>query len=299
MRPFLALAGLALLAVAPAYAQADKKAPRSPTTCLELIIFLDAIVANAETKIEDTDTGCRVTNFYVGTDSYTRFRIEELVLEAPTLFENFAEDLPPTELDLTITGFTNAPDTGSLLNNYIIEVQSEPMDIHFAYRWDRDASTVEVSDLSVSAKDYGVMRLSGRLSDMDFNPERLDVSEAIPGAFDHLIVELDNAAFFSAMVAPMLLGYLPYDEDPRPLIADYKQSAIAAFDGLSEDTLSPDSKAALTTFINAFPKPTGDYTFDLRADPPLEVNVVSTNPASALATILSRLQLAVTHQPAE
>lgn len=302
MRHALVLASLVLLTPLSAHAQANKKAPPAIETCDQLVTALGAIERTPETTVKDTPDGCRLTRFYVGTDSYTRYRIDELVLRAPTLFEDYAAERLPTELDLTITGLASAPDTGSPNSNYLIEIQSQPMDFHLAYRWDRDEQTVELSDVSLTAPGHDVIHLAGRLSGMDFSAESLDNLDAMPGAFDQLVIEFNNARFFSSMVAPAVISLLPYDEDPRPLIASYQQSAIAFVEGLPEGTISGDSKAALTSFINAFPRTTGDYQFELRADPPLEfasIDLDAVDDLAELFPILQRLQLAVSHTPAE
>ncbi|WEK04422.1 MAG: hypothetical protein P0Y65_19970 [Candidatus Devosia phytovorans] len=293
------LTGLILLAPLPAHAQTDKKAPPPPQTCDELVIALDAIERTPETTVEDTADGCRLTNFYIGTDTYTRYRIAGLELRAPTLLEDFVAERPPAELDLAITGFANAPDTGSPNSNYLIEIQSEPMDMHFHYRWDQQSHTVEVSDFSVTAPGDGAIRLAGRLSSMNFDPKSLDSFDDIPGAFDQLTVEFSNALFVSALLAPALIGNLPYDEDPRPIIADYQQSAVAFIEGLPAETMSDDSKAALASFITTFPRATGDYAFELRADPPFEFASIDLDEIDGLLPLLQRLQLAVSHTPAD
>lgn len=288
---------LALAAPVAATAQEDKKAPKPPATCTELVRSLDFIEATAATKIADAANGCTVSDFYIGFGSYNRFRIAELTLQSPNLFTDYTSGFFPPELDLQITGFQISPDMGSLLDSYIMEIQAEPLDIHLAYRWDKPSGDLDLADFSVTTEDYGAIRLAGRVSGFSFDPDALDELTEIPGAFDQLVLEIENARFFSAMLAPAILGLLPYDEDPRPLVASYQKAVIAAMDGLPASTISGDSKAALTTFINAFPQVRGDYTLQLRADPGLPFSTLDVDDLTALVPLLDNLQLAVTHTP--
>lgn len=299
MRSAAILASLALFAATPVMAQADKKAPPPPTTCTDLAASLDFIEATAETKIEDVARGCSVSNFYVGYGPYNRYRIAALTIQSPNLFADYAEEFFPAELDLNISGLQIAPDTGSLLQNYIIEMQSEPMDIHLAYRWDKESGELDIADLSVSTNYGAGVRLAARISGLDVDPTKLDDLTEVPGAFEHLVLEIEDARFLSAFAAPALVGMLPYDEDPRPMIKSQQEAATTFIDSLPEANVSQDSKAALATFVQAFPRASGDYTMELRADPGLEFKSLEVDDFAALLPLLARLQLAVTHTPVE
>lgn len=303
MRHALILASLALFATSPVLAQesgrSDKKAPPPPATCLDLAASLDFVTATADTKIEDAPRGCSISNFYAGYGPYNRYRIDTLTIQSPNLFADYAQDFFPAELDLNVSGLVISPDTGSLLQNYIIEMQSEPMDIHLAYRWDKQSGDLDIADLSVTTQDQAGVRLAARISGLDIDPDTIDELNEVPGAFEHLVFEIDDARFLSALAGPALVGMLPYDEDPRPLIASQQQAAATFIENLPEANVSPDSKAALITFIHAFPKANGDYTMELRADPGLKVSALDVDDLAALLPLLASLQLAVTHTPAE
>lgn len=295
----LLTAALALLPAVPSFAQAGKKAPAPPTTCTALARSLDFIEATADTRIEEVARGCSITDFYVGYGPFNRYRIAALTIQSSDLFAGYAEDFFPADLDLNISGLIVSPDTGSLLNNYLIEVQSQPMDLHLAYRWDRHSGDLDIADLSVKTEDNSAIRLAARVSGLAFDPASMDELTELPGAFDHLAVQIDDARFFSSLLAPAVIGMLPYDEDPRILVRNHQETALALVGRLPDDTVSAGSKAALTTLIKAFPKVRGDFTFDLRADPGLELKTLDLDDLPDLLPLLARLQLAVTHTPAE
>lgn len=294
MRFFVLLAA-AILVPSVALAQPDKKAP--PSNCSELVKSFGLIDLTADSTIADRPDGCVFSNVFAGFGAYNRVRLGEVTLKSPTLFADLAADSLPSALELTISGFQLAPETGSALNNYIIEVQSTPLDIHFAYVWDKAARTVELTDFSVTAPQYGAYRVSARASDVVLDPEQLDDLENIPGALDALTIDIENARFLSSMLVPPLLGYLPSDDDPRPLIETYKTAATAFITGLPSAKISDDTKAALTEFVAAFPRPTGDYTLAIAADPGLKFTALLVDNPIQLAALLASLQLTATHTP--
>lgn len=296
MRFLAILAAAAVFVPAAAFAQVDKKAA-APSNCADLVKGFGLIETTAESAIEELETGCIVSNVFVGTGSYARYRIGSATLIAPDLFASDGEATLPSEIDLAITGFQLVPDMGSLLNNYIIEVQGEPLDIHVAYRWDKEGQTVELADFSVAAPGYGQFRVAGRLSNITLDPNQFTDVTSFPGAIDALVIEIVNARFFSAMVVPAILGTLPYDADPRPLIDTYKTALTAFIASLPGDNISDDAKSALTTFVTAFPRMVGDYSVNLRADPPLDFSALAVDSPAGIAAILARMQIAADYTP--
>lgn len=292
---FLAL--LAIAAFFPTAAQAQPDTKALPGNCTELVKAFNLIDTTPDSTIADSPDGCVFTNVFAGLSSIHRFRFGEVKLTAPNLFAELEADSLPSALELNISGFQAAPETGSPLNNYIIEMQSDPLDIHFAIVWDKTAQTLELTDFSVTSPSYGAFRVSGRASGIMLDPNQLDDLEKAPGRLHEIHVELDNARFVSAMLAPALLNTLPYDQDPRPLIDTSKAAVNAFINALPDASAAADTKAALTSFVSAFPKASGDYTLTLRADPGLEFTALQADNPAQLAALLSRLQLTATHTP--
>lgn len=92
-----------------------------------------------------------------------------------------------------------------------------------------------------------------------------------------------------------MLGLLPYDVDPRPLIETYKAAATAFIDGLPETSVGADSKAALRRFVADFPQPRGSYSFDMAADPGLAFVDLAVDDPMQLAGLLARLTVTAGH----
>lgn len=295
MRFVVPLAAAVAVVASPALAQDADAKPSSAQSCKAFIAHFGMVEDTPKTSIEELGTGCRIRDFYVKSAPYMRYHIASATLSAPDLFEAFAAERLPREVEVSIESIVFAPDAGGPLSSYVIRMQSEPMDIHFAYRWDRDERTVQLSDFSVDAGNLGGFRLAGRFSEVDLDPDRFKDVSALPGALDQVTLELTNARFFTAYVAPMLLNMLPPDADPEPLIETYKQAAISFIEAVPVKDLSSDSKAALVSFVAAFPRPRGSYTLEVKADPGLALNKLSVNGAAELGASLALLQIAVTH----
>lgn len=281
----------------PVLAQDDKKADVQPASCAELMTELAVFESTAETIVEDTATGCHATDLLVVPGSPSRFKIAELTLVAPGLLDDYAARRLPAEVDLTLSGVLLSPETGSELATYMIEMQAEPMTIHLAYRWDRDARTVDLADLSVAAPEFGSFSLAGQFSDAQLDANGLDDVPRMPGAIDHLIVDIKNARFAATYFAPPLIGMLPFDQDPRPLVASYIAAVNAFIANLPPANVSDESKTALTTFVSDFPRPRGDYTIELAADPGIPFASFALDDPAGLVALLSRLKIAASHTP--
>lgn len=305
MRRAAILATTIVLAISPAHAQNDIDGQNrdAPTTCQELIDGLRGLIeANADSIVEATANGCRMTNIYIVAQLPSRFRVTELTLEAPGLFEDIPTHIFPAEAELTLKGIVLSPDTGSLLHTYIIESQAQPIDLHVAYSWDREAGEIRLADFSVSASDYGSFRLAARVSNVLFDPAHLQdparYHEPAPfnASFDELALEIDNAGFIGGLLTPALLGSLPYDQDPRPIVASSIAGATAFIKALPKDNISEESKAALITLISGFPRPSGDYKMELRAQPGIALGELMVDNPLALAGLLGRITITAHHE---
>nr|WP_314256944.1 hypothetical protein [uncultured Devosia sp.] len=298
----LVLATLAVLSPLPALAQdkSDTKPPKLPETCQELSGELgNTLELSPQSVVEETGSGCTISNFHVSFGVMDRFHVEKATLSASDLFGSFAEQRLPEELDLQLDQVITAPDTGSPQTDYMIEAMNEPMDIHLAYRWDREEQTVELADFSVSAQGIGGVRFGGRFSDLELDPAKLADATTLPTRIDQLVIEIDNARYLSAMVVPIVIGSLPYDEDPRASVANYIAAATAFINSVPSDTMEDDSKAALVTFVEGFPRIRGDYTLDIRAEPGLGFEDLDVDDPAELAGLLPRIKAEASYTPDE
>lgn len=295
MRHLPVLAALAIATTSPATAQAPATASPPPADCQSLVAGFDMIETSAETVIEDIENGCRITNFHLNAGSYMRYRAERLELTAPDFFVAASAFRPFAALDLTLTGLRPSPDAGGPLTTYIIEMQSAPLDARISYRWDEAAQTLDLSELSLRNADFGGFTLSGHLSGIVFDREALDSPANWPGALDRLTLTLHDGRFFTAFAAPAILGLLPYDADPRPLIVSYQAAATAFVDGLPEASVSEASKAALRRFITDFPHPRGEYELGIDTEKGLPLTDLFDGNPAGLVAILAKISVTATH----
>lgn len=306
MRLCLLVPALLAFAIPSVYAKESKSEP-VPNRCSDLAESLGIVSSSSETTFEEIADGCHATNFFVGFGSMVRYRVGEMVIHSPDLFsDSFNFDAPPENfefpgaMEVTLTNLVFAPDTGSALNDYIIEIQSEPVDIHFEYSWDKSAGRFSLNDLSIGGFDGSRITLAATANGFDESPTNLDGIENLPGAIEDLTLTLKDARFFSVMTSTAIIaGTLVDSEDPRAAVESYQKIATAFVSGLPDTTISEESKAALSTMINDFPRLTGDYQLHLTADPALAFNRLAINDLTGALSLLSSFKLDATHAPAD
>lgn len=256
---------LPLLAI-PAFAQDQPSDSESiPKDCTSLFDNLGMLNRGDETTIEDTETGCAITNVYFGS-SYSRFAIGRITLEADDLFGAIAGHNRPSRLQLNVSDIRSSPDfdDSSPLTAYIMEMQQTPFALNLAYRWDAESGDFALDDLSMHMPAIGSAVFKAELSDVRDMPESIEEpTDYARGNIEKLTLTLDNRGLFTHVIAPIFLNTLPYDEDPRPHIAAAQKTVIALIDAQPDSQIDDASKAVLARFVNAFPKPEGIYRFEI------------------------------------
>lgn len=295
---YLCLAPLALAAlVAPAWA---KDAKAEPTDCASLFDSLGMLNRSPQTSIEDTATGCTVTNVYFGS-SYSRTAIGQITLDADDLFGAIAGHSRPAKLELSVTNIRVSPDMAdSPVTAYILETQQAPFDLHLAYSWDEASGDFDLDDLSMTMPALGNITLKARLAGVTDMPEALDSpADFARGNIEKLSLTLDNRGLFTAFAVPILVGNLPYNEDPRPAIATAQQAITTFITALPDTQIDANSKAILTRFVADFPKPNGFYHLEIAAEDqpvPLE-GLLDFNSPTDLVGLLSKFTLTAAFKP--
>lgn len=295
MMRFLALPLLLALLVTPAFAQdqANNSEPL-PTDCTSLFDNLGMLKRDAQTSIADTATGCIITNVYFGA-SYSRTAIGQITLDADDLFGAIAGHSRPAKLELSVTNIRVSPDMAdSPVTAYILETQQAPFDLHLAYSWDEASGDFDLDDLSMTMPTLGSITLKARLAGVTDMPEALDSpADFARGNIEKLSLTLDNRGLFTAFAVPVLVGNLPYNEDPRPAIASAQQAITSFITALPDAQINASSKAVLTRFVSDFPKPNGFYHVETVAKDqavPLEGLLDFNSPANLIG-LLSKFTL--------
>ena len=264
--------------------------------CAALIASIPDVTTTQDTVIEDIDGGCRATNLSWSQNSYVQYRADEIILLSPDLLRT----LPTGELfvaaDLTLKGVRAVPQTNSPLQDYIISLSSTGIDLHLAYTTDPAERTGTV-DFELDAGRLGRLALSGKLSDLDTTDVRLSDLTKVTGRLDHLEASLEDAGLVANIFAPPILSTLPFDQDPRPAIAAAQEATVAKLASWPETTMTPESLAALSALIRAFPKPEGSWTVTVDSDPGISLQTLYGGTRSAFAAALEGTQITATGKP--
>lgn len=299
MRPALVLA-FVLLAAGPAPAQ---DLGLTIPDCRTLFKTTGFLKRAPDSTIETIDQGCRFSGTIIDFGPYTRFSVEDITLTGPDLMASLAQGQRPTSIDLAIKGMRLSPEMEhSPLTAYILEMQQEPYDIHLALSWDEAAGILDIADASFATHRLGRVALSGRLTGLTAVPLEVGNIEVFEGAaFESLTLDFDDKGLFTAYIAPMLVGTLPYDLDPRPAIAAGQQAVTSTIAAMPEAQLSAETKAVLTQFVADFPRPSGHYVLEITPlDAPLPfISIEDFEGIDDLAGLLSRLRVTASFSDSE
>ncbi|MGV0911315.1 hypothetical protein [Martelella sp. FOR1707] len=274
---------------------ADKTAPLAD--CAALFASIPDVETTQDTDIEDVDGGCRATHLSWAESSYIHYRIDEVVLLSPDLLQTFEAGKLSAGADLTLKGLNIVPQTGSPLQDYIISLSSTGIDLHLAYTTDPAERTGDV-DFELSAGKLGRLSLSAGLSDFDNSDVPISSLTELTGTLDHFEAFLEDNGLFARLFAPPILSTLPPDQDPRPAIAAAQEAAIAMLASWPETTMPPESLAALSALIRAFPKPEGNWTLSIDSEPGLSLESLSSGDLSALSAAIAGTRITATGTPA-
>ena len=283
------------LLAAPAFAQDQpSESEPVPKDCTSLFDNLGMLNRDKQSRIEDTATGCAITDVYFGT-SYSRFAIGRITLEADDLFGAIAGHTRPAQLKLNVSGIRSSPDIDSPLNTYLMEIQQIPFELNLAYRWDAASGDFHLDDLSMHMPTIGSAVFKAELSEVRDMPASIEEpTDYARGNIEKLSLTLDNHGLFTAVAVPILVGSLPYDEDPRPHIAAAQKTVIALIDAQPDSQIDAASKAVLARFVNGFPRPDGHYRFEITpsgAPVSLESLVAPSDDMTGLIELLAKFTL--------
>lgn len=293
MRFSLPLLALMLLA-APVAAQ-ETEAPKS---CEALFAFSRFAEKGPQTKIEAIADGCTVSDFFVGSSKYDRFRVGTLTLTAPGLFEALAQGLPPAQASVAVTGIASAPHVDDPLFEYILEVQSQPFAVNLAYHWDAGTGTLSIDEASLSSPTLGRLAVSGQVAGVKADAlASAEAGKLPPVALHEAELVLDNKQLFASFIAPQLISMLSRDEDPRAQIARYQRMVDAALQGLPEALIDAPSKAVLSELVASFPRPEGVYTIHLQSKEGIGLEALMSGKVLELLTQPGAMRVDASHSP--
>lgn len=288
-----------LLLTVPAMAEEEGASVADPANCEALFSSAPLVEKGTDTRVESTADGCRISNIFVGTNDYTRYRIRELTITAPELLDALAKDVLPPEADILATGISLAPAVVDPLFSYILEVQSQPFDVRVRYSWDESDGILAIDEISLSGKTFGRLAFSGRVAGV--LPSAIaSAREGNPPdvTLQALGIELKNGMLFEAFIVPVIAQALLNDEDPHQQVADYKQNIKAHLAELPEEMLDTDSKAVVADFVENFPHPKGVYTVQITSKDGIDIRSIRIETAEDLSRALQAVVVRATHEAA-
>ena len=294
-------AALALLCASnlPALAEFPQELHDTAPICAPLLESTGLIETGYGSTIEDIDNGCRLGAIYAGLGGYQRLRIESLEIIAADLEAALQEQRQFEEARISIKGARVSPDFGSPLQSYITEMQVRPFDLELDYRWNAQTGDLDIARLHAEGPIIGSWTLSARLTGVpDLGLARTGAAPASFG-IEALTLNFAEKQLLLGYILPVVLNALPYDEDPAPHIEAGVKAFVEAIGKAPDTSISPDSKAALASWIALFPDLDGAAgTLELRGqDGPIPFESLLIEDAGDFAAFLAAAQISATPAP--
>lgn len=288
------LIALPLLAIAPTQAQ-DLSGPLGiatsetpPADCRAAFKMMAGTLSRtSETRIEESQDSCRATNFEINLGGYMAYTVDDASITMADLFNALVgPDLYPRAV-LEINGLRPVY-VGQPLVTYISNLGFDGFDIYIDLESNADAKQSTLHRGSIDAGQLGSISFSSRLSNfvdsVDIELEDMLQPEA---RLDYLDIKLHDSGLFRLYAFPGISSFLPYGEEPRPIVASAQASAIAMINGLP---IADATKTAAANFINAFPDPKGQWHLRIEA-PDLPLTELDVNDPMDLIGLLDKVEI--------
>lgn len=278
----LLLAAALFLNPLPVLAQPDH-APLRDCRALLKSVF-NEVTVTPETTVEDVPGGCRFTDVGYLLDGMVEYRADEVTLLTPNLLAIFPTEEIFKSADLSIKGLRILPRTGNLMGDYLTSQYTKPINIDLVYDTDPEELTAQLKRFSFDAGEIGRLTLYARFSNFDNTDLDYTGLANEPGVIHELGLAIEDNGLIATYFLPILVSGLPYDEDPRPAIAEQKIAISTAIRALPEELISMVSAESLVRFVTDFPLSYGNWTMHFESEKGLPLSALD---ASSIDDLLA------------
>lgn len=258
-----------LLVPAPLLAE-DNPAPLRDCRAL-LKAVQGEITRTPDTTAEDVPGGCRFTHVGYALDGFVEYRADEVTLLTPDLLAEFPSGDIFKSADLSIRGLRILPNTGNPVGDYLTSQYINAINIDLVYDTDLEALTAQLKRFSFDVGDIGRLTLFARFSNFDNTDLDYTGVGAETGVIHEFGLAIEDNGLLATYLLPLVVGDLPYDEDPRPVIAQTKIAISMAIRALPESLISTVSAESLVRFVTAFPQSYGNWTLHFESETGLPI----------------------------
>ncbi len=225
-----------------------------------------AIAAEAQIT---SDGWCGLSDVTIPTNSkYLSFGIDDLQWRGTDMARFAAGGLPPTALDVRLTGFRFLTNTGDPVMTYLMAQQSGAKGISgdLSLIWDAGSSELEMTALNLDFPGENTIAVTARFRGVDLT-SRATMQQSVGGfALTKAKVDvLTNGLFETYLLLPFGQLVLGGAEDPAAQVAALKAAASDQISSFPNPPFMPGSTDALTQLITDMPNPTGRIVLDIDA----------------------------------
>lgn len=286
MRALWVLA-LALGLAGPATAQ-EAGCEAQLATVIGLVSEIAGYRGSWEGKAEEAAPGvCRVEAPVWPSNDYITMKADHVTWSGENLDRMVTDRLPPTALALDIAGLRFLPDLGDPVMTYLMEIQrrGEAVDVSLRAGWDEAERvlTVERAEARFPSGDY--IRFSAEVEGVDLTDRTSIQMSAGSFGITRTLWEIRSFGLFENLVLlPIGINLLSGANDPAARIEELKAEARREIEGMPDEIVSAESRAALVAVVDDMPNPSGTLRVEMTAEPGL-------GPARVLPLAMSRTGL--------
>lgn len=273
----------------------------------DLLIKAQALKAPIPGLIRDTaDGGCRINGVRFPADGLLIVKADSLRWSGRDL-DRFATDgLPPTALQLELTGVTVSPELDDPVFNYLRDIQArgQSFDLSVNLDWDQVQKQLNVRRVRLHMPEDDFVEFSAQFNGVDLTSE--NSMQTSVGSFQLMQSTLTVRSmrlFQDYVLFPIGSVVLGGAENPAAKVNDLKAQAQAAINQAPGDVLPLKSKSALTQLIDDLPDPSGTLIIEQSANPgigparfiPLALRGGSIDTADDLWQLMDGVTFAITY----
>ena len=218
--------------------------------------------------------GCRTSGLEFKINEHVAIKADSLSWSGRDMDRFVETGLPPTALELTVSGIRIVPQVGDPTFQFLQDIQTRGQNIGVTLSLDWEAETRELFlryfTISLPSDDY--VRVTARVEGVDMSSaESLAKSAATFGLTDVGLEVRTTRIFQDYLLFVVGMALLDGHPDPAARMAELKAIGRTGIDAAPGDVLSETSKAALKRLVDDMPEPAGLLRITQTANPGLGV----------------------------
>lgn len=248
-------------------------------------------------QVHASDEGCQFSDVRIKLGHTQSWSIDQLTISGLDGWDRKTTPLPP-HLLVSAKGIRFSPAIDNSHIRYQLRLTQHPFDARLDAGFDPASKQLSIRELALESPWIGHIGLNMdaiyRL-DQDAHAGR-DLPDLPALQLSHSRLVLDNKTLFESMLMPMIIAFVPQDQDPAVVFPRWQKRAEAQLREIPAKLLDPASREALIGFIRDFPHPTGHFQINISLAHPISPGEIKAKKGDA--AFLKEAKITAVYQPA-